>query len=89
MSFHPSVCLSPAHVHHCRVTGVSLLVYRPNGVRLTTHVAQRWYVRPMDDAGPEPMSRAFDTDDAAIDAVLDGSWDAIVSHADARPVRRR
>lgn len=54
------------------------------------HMGQRWYVRAVADGKVNvPASRPFEAFEAAAQAIRDGSWVAVASHADTRPVRMR
>ena len=59
-----------------RPTGTQLIVYTPRFDRQfrAGHRGGSWYVRPLIELGSEPVSLAFPTAKAAIDAVAEGRW---------------
>jgi hypothetical protein len=72
-----------------RTTLESYFAYRPaTGPEIRCgHDTRRWYVRRPGDIGNEPFSRPFESLDAAVAAIRDGSWDLVASYADRRPIK--
>ena len=85
----------PASVEGLRIfdrpTGQRLVVYTPrfNSQFKAGHHSGRWYVRPVDDAGLEPLGPSFATAKAAVEAVASGRWSFTALLAERQGLRLR
>lgn len=73
-----------------RVMDLRLAVYLPKTTAEFNggHKGRSWYIREAAGAAVNtPVSRPFPGWREAIQAIADGSWDMLTSHADRKPIR--